>query len=109
MVVCLESVQSKIKRGCGVWVLAAVWGTLYQLVITPIRWADDTAGRMAKDVEWRMEQEAEAGSMCQIPMRRLRETGEDAWPLYQVAVGLFRGEVPRAAPRGLEADKSNGE
>ena len=83
MVVCLESVQSKIKRGCGVWVLAAVWGTLYQLVITPIRWADDTAGRMAKDVEWRMEQEAEAGFMCQIPMRRLRETGEDAWPLYQ--------------------------
>ena len=50
-------------RGCGVWVLAAVWGTLYQLVITPIRWADDTAGRMAKDVERRMEQEAEGASM----------------------------------------------
>ena len=32
------------KKGCGVWVLAAVWGTLYQLIITPIRWADSTAG-----------------------------------------------------------------
>ena len=90
-------------RGCGVWVLAAIWGTLYQLVITPIRWADDTAGRMAKDVEQRME--AEAGSVCEIPMRRLREVREEARPPYQEAAGLFRGDVPRAAPRGLEADK----
>ena len=42
------------KKGCGVWVLAAVWGTLYQLIFTPIRWADSTAGKMAKDVELRM-------------------------------------------------------
>ena len=47
------------KKGCGVWVLTAVWGTLYQLIITPITWADSTAGRMAKDVELRMKQEAE--------------------------------------------------
>ena len=47
------------KKGCGVWVLAAVWGTLYQLIITPIRWADSTAGKMAKNVELRMKQEAE--------------------------------------------------
>ena len=47
------------KKGCGVWVFAAVWGTLYQLIITPIRWADSTAGKMAKDVELRMNQEAE--------------------------------------------------
>ena len=94
-------------RGCGVWVLAAVWGTLYQLVITPIRWAEDTVGRMAKDVERRMEHEAEAGSMYEIPMRRLREVGEEAWPQYQAAARLFRGEVPRAPPRGLEAYKSD--
>ena len=60
---------------------------------------------MAKDVEQRMEHETEAGSMCKIPMRRLREVREEAQPLYQVATGLFRGDVPRAAPRGLEADK----
>ena len=47
------------KKGCGVWVFAAVWGTLYQLIITPIRWADSTAGKMAKDMELRMNQEAE--------------------------------------------------
>ena len=44
-----------------------------------------------------------------IPMRRLREVREEAQPLYQVAAGLFRGDVPRAAPRGMEADKSDGE
>ena len=71
-------------RGCGVWVLAAIWGTLYQIVITPFRWADDTAGRMAKDVERRMEHEAEAGSMCEIPMRRLRGVREEARPLCTI-------------------------
>ena len=101
----VRNVMITRARGCGVWVRAAVWGTLYQLVITPIRWADDTAGRMAKDVERRMEYEAEARSVCEIPMRRLREVREEAWPLYQVAVELFRGDVPRAASRGLEADK----
>ena len=43
------------KKGCGVWVLAAVWGTLYQLIITQVggqhsgkdgqrRGAEDEAG-----------------------------------------------------------------
>ena len=30
------------KKGC------RVWGTLYQLIITPIRWADSTVGMMGK-------------------------------------------------------------
>ena len=96
------------------WVLEAVWGTLYQLVITPIRWADDTAGRMAKDVERRMEHEAEAGSMCEIPMRRLREAGEDARPLYQVAAGSSEERSQGLLPgdwrptRAMESNQDSG-
>ena len=33
------------KKGCGVWVFAAVWGTLYQLTITPIRWCRQHRGK----------------------------------------------------------------
>ena len=59
---------------------------------------------MARDVERRMEEEAEARSMNKVPMKRLREDSEEEErTLYQVAAGLFRGEAPRAAPRGLEA------
>ena len=29
------------------WVLAVLWGTLYQLIITPIRWAEKTAEEIA--------------------------------------------------------------
>ncbi len=27
-------------HGCAVWVLAAVWGTLFQLAILPFNWID---------------------------------------------------------------------
>jgi hypothetical protein len=27
-------------RGCGVWLLAAFWGTLFQLAVSPFNWID---------------------------------------------------------------------
>ncbi len=27
-------------RGCGVWVLTAFWGTLFQLAVSPFNWID---------------------------------------------------------------------
>ncbi len=29
-------------RGCGVWLLAAFWGTLFQLAVSPFNWIDRT-------------------------------------------------------------------
>ena len=86
------------KKGCGVWVLAAVWGTLYQLIITPIRWADSTAGRMAKDVELRMNQEAEEPFL--YPQPQIVKTKEEAKPLYKKAQELFRKDQSPSAPEG---------
>ena len=79
-------------------VLAAVWGTLYQLIITPIRKADNTAGRMAKDVELRMNQEAED------PFLYLRlqivKAKEEAKPIYKRVQELFRKDQSPSAPKG---------
>jgi hypothetical protein len=27
-------------RGCGVWILAAFWGTVFQLAVAPFNWTD---------------------------------------------------------------------
>ena len=84
------------------WVLAAVWGTLYQLIITPIRWADSTMGRMAKDVELRMNQEAEEPFLyprLQI-VKAKEEAKEEAKPLYKRAQELFQKDQSPSAPKG---------
>ena len=45
-------------RGCGPWILAAFWGTAFQLLISPIRWVDRNAALVAARVEATMEAEA---------------------------------------------------
>ena len=85
------------KKGCGVWVLAAVWGTLYQLIITPIRWVDSTAGKMAKDVELRMKQEAEEPFL--YPRLQIVKAKEEAKPIYKMAQELFRKDQSPSLPR----------
>ena len=67
------------KKGCGVWIFAAVWGTLYQLIITPIRRADNTAGKMAKDVELQMNQEMEEPFL--YPRLQIAKTKGEAKPI----------------------------
>ena len=86
------------KKGCGVWVLAAVWGTLYQLIITPIRWADSTPGKMAKDVEMRMKQEAEEPFL--YPRLQIVKAKEEAKPIYKMAQELFSRDQSPSAPKG---------
>ena len=86
------------KKGCGEWVLAAEWGTLYQLIITPIRWADSTAGRMA--MELRMNQEAEEPFL--YPRLQIVKAKEEAKPIYKRAQELFRKDQSPSAPKGAE-------
>jgi hypothetical protein len=89
-------------KGCGVWVLSGLWGTAYQLVITPIRWADATAEHMAREVEQVMTDEA--NNVETYPMRQLREVREEARPLWDMAAGVFRGR--ESAPPSLEAEEN---
>ena len=51
--------------------LAAFWGTLYQLIITPIQWADKTTEEMSRNVGQQMEKEAEQSFLH--PLKQLRD------------------------------------
>ena len=87
-------------RGCGVWVLAAVYGTIYHVVVTPMRWADDVAKKIAHDVEDRMIDEAERPPEEEMyPMKRLREARDEAQPLWSMVRTAFdrRGEAQGAS------------
>ena len=89
-------------RGCGPWILASIWGTLYSLALSPVRWADEAARRIAEDVEQKMVNEAELDDREVYPMRQLRSAREDARPLWEMALGAFKKkeEASEASPSG---------
>ncbi len=45
-------------KGCGIWVLTALWGTLFQLAISPFSWVDSTMENVGERVGQMMETEA---------------------------------------------------
>ncbi len=45
-------------RGCGVWVLTAFWGTLFQLAVSPFNWIDGVMQDVGRKVEMMLESEA---------------------------------------------------
>ena len=90
-------------KGCGIWILAAVYGTIYQIVITPMRWADNVAKKIAHEVEDRMIDEAERPPEEEMyPMKRLREARDEAQPLWSMVRTAFdrRGEAHEAPRAG---------
>jgi hypothetical protein len=46
-------------KGCGIWVLTALWGTLFQLAISPISWLDAAMEGVRERVGQMMETEAD--------------------------------------------------
>ncbi len=40
-------------RGCGVWILAVIWGTLIKLAMSPFNWIDKVMEEVGEKV-WRM-------------------------------------------------------
>ncbi len=45
-------------KGCGIWVLTAFWGTLFQLAISPFSWVDAAMEGLGVRVGQMMETEA---------------------------------------------------
>jgi hypothetical protein len=45
-------------KGCGIWVLTAFWGTLFQLAISPFSWVDAAMESVGERVGQMMETEA---------------------------------------------------
>jgi hypothetical protein len=57
-------------RGCGLWVLTAVWGTLFQLAVSPFSWVDSAMGGVGDRVGDMMEAEADREPEREKPKRR---------------------------------------
>ncbi len=48
-------------RGCGVWILAAFWGTLFQLAVSPFNWIDMVMEEVGEKVGRMLNEEASRG------------------------------------------------
>ncbi len=57
-------------RGCGLWVLTAVWGTLFQLAVSPFTWMDAAMGEVGERVGQMMENEADRKPEREKPRRK---------------------------------------
>jgi hypothetical protein len=57
-------------RGCGVWILAAFWGTLFQLDVSPFNWINNVVEEVGEKARRKLNKEAFRG-------KNAREAGEE--------------------------------
>jgi hypothetical protein len=57
-------------KGCGLWVLTALWGTLFQLAISPFSWMDAAMEGVGVRVRQMMETETAREPEEEKPKRR---------------------------------------
>jgi hypothetical protein len=104
-------------KGCGLWVLTALWGTLFQLAISPFSWMDAAMEGVGVRVGEMMETEATREPEEERPKRRSLSM-EDLrrkyswWPNGGSREGqpaplidVEAGEEDGAALRGVESTK----
>jgi hypothetical protein len=104
-------------KGCGIWVLTALWGTLFQLAISPFSWMDaamegvgERVGQMM-ETEADLEPEEEKSRRRAISMEVLRKK-YSWWPRGSSKEGqpaalidMEAGEGEGAALRGIKSTK----
>jgi hypothetical protein len=57
-------------KGCGLWVMTAMWGTLFQLAISPFSWVDAAMEGVGERVGQMMENEADREPEEEKPRRK---------------------------------------
>ncbi len=57
-------------KGCGIWVLTALWGTFFQLTISPFSWMDAAMEGVGIRVRQMMESEAARDPEEERPKRK---------------------------------------
>ncbi len=57
-------------KGCGLWVMTALWGTLFQLAISPFSWVDAAMEGVGERVGQMMENEADREPEKEKPKRK---------------------------------------
>jgi hypothetical protein len=58
MLVIVQACTTYRPRGMGLWLLGAFWSLPFQLIITPVRWANEAATEVAEPVAVEMESQA---------------------------------------------------
>jgi hypothetical protein len=86
-------------RGMGLWLLGAFWSLPFQLIISPVRWANGAATEVADRVAVEME------SQAHMDDEKRRMTGYPSTMLPEMTGGhsLYPPYVPRP---GTEAEDS---
>jgi hypothetical protein len=104
-------------KGCGIWVLTALWGTLFQLAISPFSWMNAAMEEVGIRVGQMMESEAARDPEEERPKRKslsmedLRKKyswwpsggGKEEQPAPLIDVEA--GEEDSAALRGVKSTK----
>jgi hypothetical protein len=102
-------------KGCGIWVMTALWGTLFQLAISPFSWMDAAMEGVGEQVGQMMETEADREPEDERPKRRalsmedLRRkyswwlSGSSKEPVALIDMEAVDGEG--AALRGIKSNK----
>ncbi len=104
-------------KGCGIWVLTALWGTLFQLAISPFSWMDAAMEGVGERVGQMMETEADREPDEDRPKRRalsmedLRRkyswwpsgSGKEGQPA--ALIDMEAGEGEGIALRGIKSTK----
>jgi hypothetical protein len=80
-------------KGCGIWVLTAFWGTLFQLAVSPFNWIDAAMEDVGVRVGQMMETEA-----AREPEEREQEHRRSAEEVLVVAEQPREGGVNRPPP-----------
>ncbi len=102
-------------KGCGIWVMTALWGTLFQLAISPFSWMDAAMEGVGERVGRMMENEADREPEEERPKRKalsmedLRRkyswwpSGNGKEPVALIDMEAMDGEG--AALRGIKSTK----
>jgi hypothetical protein len=87
-------------RGCGVWVLTAFWGTLFQLAVSPFNWIDcvmeDVACRVGRMLDNEAAHESNGEETKEHGLEKLRK--KNPWWLNAI-----EGEESATSPEKAES------
>ncbi len=98
-------------KGCGLWVMTALWGTLFQLAISPFSWVDAAMEGVGERVGQMMENEADREPEKEKPKRKAISM-EDLrrkyswWPSSGEQITLIdmgASEAEGGAPRSIKS------
>jgi hypothetical protein len=85
-------------RGCGVWVLTAFWGTLFQLAVYPFNWIDGVMQDVGRKVGMMLESEAIRGPAAEEADEQNVEKLRRKYPWWLGGRGGGEAEAPRELP-----------